>query len=117
MARSRNYAAEEARRNELAQQRGFSNRSEERAFRREHQEEMRQAATALNLSPTRHGNPQGLVSYYENVYVPMMTGTDASNATGTDRHNAVTAFVDMGYSQEEAIELMRELYGDSGKEP
>jgi hypothetical protein len=110
MARARNYAAEYAARQQRAQERGFSSYAEERQFRTETVEERREAAEALGVHPNI-GDPTALTRYYEDILLPIATEEEVS---GRMRHDAVAYFVDvMGYSEEDAIAAMRELYGDS----
>lgn len=112
--RQRDYVAEHAARNARAQERGFSSYAEERQFRSETKEERAATAEALGTRPNI-GDPNAAMSYYERVLVPIAT-MEPGVITGNMRHQAVGAYVNLGYSQEEAIEMMRELYGDSGKE-
>jgi len=109
LARQRNYAAEYAARQQRAQERGFASYAEERAFRTETVVERTEAAEALGVN-VRTSDPQALNRYYEEVLVPIALGEEV---TGQRRHDAVGAFMDLGYSEEEAIEAMREIYGRS----
>lgn len=99
-----------ARRNELAQERGFQNYYEERKFREETKEERAQAAEALGVSPER-GDPNRLVDYYEKVLVPIATEEEI---TGIMRHDYIAWLIEHeGLTEEEAIDAMREFYGRS----
>lgn len=111
MARkARNYAAEYAAREQRAQARGFSSYHEERSFREETKTERLQAAEQLGEN-VRTADPQMLMEYYENILVPSATQPEV---TGTMRHDAIAFYIDqMGYTLDEAIDAMRELYGRS----
>lgn len=115
MALARDYAAEYARRQELAEQRGFSSYSEERAFRRETSFEREIAGESAEYKEMHPGidwrqeNPQQLAAFYENVVEPSSRGV-----TGLDRHNAVAYYIEYeDMSEDEAVAAMRENFGDS----
>jgi hypothetical protein len=115
MARQRDYAAEYAARQERAREHGFESYAAERAYRSETKWEREIAGTSTEWQERhpgdwRNANPEQLNAYYENVLVPMMSGT----VTNMDRHNAVQYFVDYeDMTVEEAIAAMREILGES----
>jgi hypothetical protein len=114
MARQRDYHAEEVRRNELAQERGFSNRAEERAYRSETKFEREIAGQDETWQQKfgtdwQHANPRQLASYYENVLEPQLDGREV---TGLDKHNAVAYYIEFeGMTEDEAVAAMKEAFG------
>ena len=112
MARQRDYAAEEARRNELARERGFESRSAERAYRSETKFEREVAGESEEWQQShpgdwRHANPEQLNAFYEKVLEPQMRG----NVTGMDKHNAVAYYIEFeDMSEDEAVAAMKEAF-------
>ena len=114
MARQRDYAAEYARRQELAAERGFSSYSEERTFRRETRFEREIAGESEEWQSRfpgdwRQADPTQLNAFYEAVVEPTSTGREP---TGMDKHNAVAYFIEYeDMSEEEAVAAMKEAFG------
>lgn len=114
MARQRDYAAEHARRVELAHERGFSSAAEERAFRAETKFEREIAGESEEWQSRfpgdyRQANPQQLSAFYEAVIEPTTSGREP---TGMDKHNAVAYFIEYeDMSEEEAVAAMKEAFG------
>lgn len=112
MARQRDYHAEEVRRNELAQERGFSNRAEERAFRAETKFEREVAGESEEWQSShpgdwRQANPEQLNAFYEKVLEPASRG----NVTGMDKHNAVAYYIEYeDMSEDDAVAAMKEAF-------
>lgn len=113
---ARNYAAEYARRQELAAERGFSSYSEERAFRAETKFEREIAGESAEWEKWhpeggdwRSASPKQLAAFYENIIEPTSHGGEP---TGIEKHNAVQYFMDYeDMSQEEAVAAMKEAFG------
>ena len=115
MARQRDYAAEYAARQERAREHGFQTYTEERRFRESTRFEREIAGLSeewRNLHPGnyRTANPVELAAFYRMVVEPSSTG----RVTGEERRLAVAYFIEYeDYSEQEAIEAMRSLYGMS----
>jgi hypothetical protein len=115
VARERDYAAEYAHRQELAQERGFSSYGEEREFRYETRFE-REIAGESELwrefgpgGDYRSADPQQLAGFYEFVLEPTMHGGEP---TGMEKHNAVSYFIDeFDMTEDEAVAAMKEAFG------
>lgn len=112
MARQRDYAAEYARRSELAQQRGFESYSAERSLRAETKFEREVAGESEEWQSShpgdwRQANPEQLAAFYEKVLEPQMRG----NVTGMDKHNAVAYYIEYeDMSEDDAVAAMKEAF-------
>ena len=121
MARQRDYHAEYVARTERAKDAGFRSYGEMRSFNKENAgtlNAMRGDSFASAMwreshpdTPDPRSDPIAASAFYDDIVVPYEA---EGEVTGQMRHDAVAYFIDYeGMSEDEAIEAMRDIYGES----
>ena len=115
MARQRDYHTEYQRREERAIDRGFASYYDERKYIERHKSEISRVREQVLRRTERGGrsyDPAEAVAFA--LAFPERVSAASLGAT---RHFAVAYNIEyLGMSEDEAIEAMREEYGDSGEE-